>query len=252
VARVEDVAAAVAELRARRDLQLVGEVEVAARKVAPLPTGLPALDALLGGGLPLGKVLELAPGPGGAATAIAVRLLAQVTASHHPAALVDRTDAFDARGAELAGVDLERLLWCHPRDQRDALRATDALLASGAFPLVVLDLGARPPAASLEPGPRPRFRERIADAAWLRLARRAEAGRVALVVLAQGGEGAGAFASATLLPERARPVFVGTGPGRTFEGLEVVLRLARNKLGQPAGVAEVVLQTPRVSYRPGE
>jgi hypothetical protein len=177
-----------------------------------------------------------------------VRLLAQVTAGGHPAALVDRADAFDARGAELAGVDLERLLWCHPKDQRDCLRAADALLASTAFPLVVLDLGARPPGAAAPPAPR--WRERIADAAWLRLARRAELGRVSLVVLAEGGEGAGAFAAATLLPESARPRFLGRGPGRTFEGLEVRVALARNKLGLPAGRAELTLLTPRQSYRP--
>jgi hypothetical protein len=68
-------------------------------------------------------------------------------------------------------VDLERLLWLRPTSLKKALASTEMVLGAG-FPLVVLDLGAPP----LRGG-------RGQEAAWLRLARAAQAQGSALLVV---------------------------------------------------------------------
>lgn len=247
-----------AELQKSR--ALLGAEELRQRRPGHAPTGLPGLDALLGGGLPTGKIVELSGRPGAGATATAIRLLARFSSQGHPVALIDRPEAFDPRSAQEAGVELSRLLWCRPLRLDDAARAADALLASGAFPLLVLDLApprqpppvrplrsARAPADPEQPPPLPRRRPDApwSEAQWVRLARRAEAARSTLLVLGGGEGGAAGQSSATLQAVRGRVRFVGQGPGRTFEGLEVTLQLLRNKLGLPPGRAEVVLEAPR-------
>lgn len=215
----------------RRGGMLVRPQEVEHRLPASFPTGLAPLDRLLGGGLPEGCIVELGA-LGGAASALAARVAARFTREGRLVAWLDRGDAFDPRAAAEAGVELPRLLWCRPVEDREALRAADALLASGAFPLVVFDL--RDPR-------QPKRRVGFAQGAWLRLARDAEAARASLLVL---GEGAGSFAAATLAPVRRRSRFLGTGPGRTYEGMEVAWRLERNKLGLQPGEASLFFRAP--------
>jgi len=285
----------------RRTRALVSPHELAHRLPPVLPSGLSELDRLLGGGLPEGRIVEIGESKGALGTALAVRILARFTGSGRLAAVVDRRDCFDPRSAAEAGVDLERVLWCRPASHKDAVRATDALLVSGAFALVVLDLGAapqrrRPLARSVAGGgERPRggviqlpaqgsgrvvradeptvvrtapgegappdelhveryaVRKKrsspeddtVSQAAWLRLARDAEAARASLLVL--GGEGAGTFATASLRPVRTQARFLGTGPGRTFEGLELTVALERNKLGRsPGDTARIAFAAPEL------
>lgn len=286
----------------RRTRALVTPEELAHRLPPVLPTGLGELDRLLGGGLPRGRIVELGEARGALGTALGLRILARFTASGRLAALVDRADAFDPRSAADAGVDLARTLWCRPTSHKDAVRAADALLASGAFALVILDLGpapqrgrgarggaglravggahvgterrpggavARGTTAAAEPllirtapgegapPDEPRIeryavrkkrldpeRDTISQAAWLRLARDAESARASLLVL--GGEGAGTFATASLRPSRCSARFVGQGPGRTFEGLEITVALERNKLGLSPGEARLSFRAPEL------
>lgn len=255
----------------RRSRALITPQELTHRLPPTVPTGLAELDRLLGGGLPQGRIVEIGEAQGGLGTGLALGILSSLTREGRLAAWVDRMDAFDPRGAAEAGADLERILWCRPTSTKDALRAADVLLASGAFSLVVLDLGPSPAAkprgrasATVHPlrGPRqagvhleryderprqPRKRDdgdRIGEGAWLRLSRDAEAARASLLVL--GGGGAGAFAAATLRPVRSAARFFGMGPGRTFEGLSLSVALERNKLGLPPGEAALSFRAPEL------
>ncbi len=143
-----------------------------------LPTRAPALDGLLGGGLPRGALVEMSrrAAPSCGLFSIALSALAAVTQSGEAAALVDPGDHFDPQAAEAAGADLARLLWLRPKGVKTALvktalAACETVLSTG-FALVVLDLG-------LSRVPRRRFD----DAVWLRLARRARFHDTALLVL---------------------------------------------------------------------
>ncbi len=154
-------------------------------RVPPCPTGLPELDRLLGGGLPRGRMAEIAGPPGAGRTTLALSLLAQATRRGEAVALVDPGDAFDPLSARATGADLHRLLWIRAPRLDLALRSTERILEAGGFALVVLDLG-----GPLLPAHRGDRRKRGAstrilppEAAWARLQRAASAGGSALVVV---------------------------------------------------------------------
>jgi len=68
-------------------------------------------------------------------------MLATATLGGEVAAMVDCHDTFDPASAKKAGADLGKLLWvqCGHRLET-ALRATDMILHSGGFGLILLDL----------------------------------------------------------------------------------------------------------------
>ncbi|MGH9459046.1 MAG: hypothetical protein ACRD2J_15540 [Thermoanaerobaculia bacterium] len=147
--------------------ELLGRVEKASR--GALATGVGPLDALLGGGLPKGKLIEMIGARSSGRWSAVVAALAGVTGCGEAAALVDHGGHFDPQIAAEAGVDLERLLLVAPQRLKDCVAAAELLLATG-FPLVAVDLGMRVRG------------KRVPDAAWVRLARAAAAHGAALVV----------------------------------------------------------------------
>src|SRR5437870_10633324 len=165
-------------------------------RVARLPTGLAVLDAALGGGLPRGRVTELAGKPCTGRTGLACAIAAAAMRAGETIAWVDPADALEPEAAAAAGIALARLLWARPRSVRDAFRAAEILLGAGGFGLVVLDVDA----------------SRTTTGVWPRLARAAERTRSTLLVVAPRRE-AGTFA-ALGLELGARRVRWSGGPGR--------------------------------------
>jgi hypothetical protein len=216
-----------------------------------LATGVAAIDALLEGGFPTGRLCEIAGPPSSGRTSLALSLLARITAGHGElAAVVDRADAFDPRSAQAAGVDLGRVLWARTGGQwQAALRCTERLLQTEGIPLVVLDWshGEAPhpnrSAASQRSTPVP-------AAAWTRLVRLAAGTRSALVVLSDRRL-TGPQAELVLEMQRTRPRFSGHPP--LLEELGARARLARHRTG-PLGtdVAIGLGGVERESDPPGE
>ncbi len=135
-----------------------------------LPTAIDALDALLGGGLRRGKVVELVARRAAGRFSVVMAALAAATSIGEAAAFIDVSDHFDPQIAEAAGVDLRRVLWVRPKTMKQAVMAAEMIIATG-FQLVVLDAGLHPVRGRRAP-----------DAAWVRLARSAEAHGTAMLV----------------------------------------------------------------------
>jgi hypothetical protein len=149
-------------------------------------SGIPAINALTGG-LPRGCLTEICGPASSGRTTLLLAALAATTRRGEFCAVVDASDTLDPQSAAAAGVELERLLWVRcgaippqkdnsPRRHRNTegnlfdvnpegpiqsrrtnqsehcleqvLRATDLLLESGGFGLIVLDLGDLPPQAA--------------------------------------------------------------------------------------------------------
>jgi protein ImuA len=125
-----------------------------ARREGVVPCGLPAIDEALGGGFRRGALTELVGGPASGKTAAALALVRGL-GPEALAAWVDARAELYPPAAVAHGVDLARLLVVRPLDGRGvsgrggapgedpwltALWAGEALLASGAFAAVVLDL----------------------------------------------------------------------------------------------------------------
>ncbi len=82
-----------------------------------IPTGIPSLDALLDGGLPLGVISELTGPESSGRTSMAMAAVSALTRGGGVCAWIDVADALDPESAAANGIDLERLLWvrCGPR-----------------------------------------------------------------------------------------------------------------------------------------
>lgn len=126
--------------------RLRGELDV--RAVLPgrpdrtgqvLPTGLAAVDEVLGGGLPQGAVTEIVGAvPSCGSQLLFAQLLVASREARQRVALVDADDAFDPASHD---PDLYRhLVWVRCAGVTPALQATDLIVRDANFGLVVLDL----------------------------------------------------------------------------------------------------------------
>ena len=187
------------------------------------------LDQLLEGGLPRGRLVELAGRRSSGRFSIGLAALASVTSAGEPVALVDLDGHLDPRAASETGVNLELLLWVRPRRVKEALASAEMLLAAG-FPLVVADFGLSPRGARYLP-----------DASWLRLARAASAQDSSLLLLTPWRM-SGIASDAVLTSESSRPLWQGAGKTpRLLAGLSSRLTLQKLARTTPGNSAELVL-----------
>jgi recombination protein RecA len=88
-----------------------------------LPIGNEAINALLGGGLPIGGICEFTGPASAGRTSLALSVLSEATVDSS-CAYLDVSDSLDARSAAAAGVRLKNLLWVRfseMQDQRPSL-----------------------------------------------------------------------------------------------------------------------------------
>ena len=143
----------------------------------PLPTGVAALDRLVGGGIPRASMTEIWGAPSSGRTSLVQTILRTTTAKGQYCVWIDTPDAFDPQTAAAAGVRLSQLLWVRSHRQLDqALQAADLLVRAGGFSLVFLDLSGVPA----------RIASRIPIATWFRLRHGAEHSSTALIVTSEG------------------------------------------------------------------
>ena len=157
------------------------------REYACGPTGVPALDARLGGGFPRGELSEIIGTRSSGRSSLLLSMIAAATARGELAAVVDALDMLDVESAAAAGVALDRLLWirghvvsnpglCRDMNQRaleQAIRALALVLQAGNFGLVAFD-AAEAPAGALK---------RLPFTTWLRLQRMLEGTQTVCVLV---------------------------------------------------------------------
>jgi recombination protein RecA len=215
-------------------------------EAACAPSGVPSLDAPLGGGFPRGQLSEVVGPRSSGRTSVMLQTAAAATGRGELVALVDALDMFDVESAAAAGVDLDRLLWirghvvpnpglCRDTNQRaleQAIRAFTLVLQAGNFGLVIFD-AAEAPAEAIR---------RLPFTTWLRLKRMVE-GSQTMCLLVGGEPMARSSAGLTLRlrHEGMRPPSPLRGfgePGATgirfgpslFEGLTVEARVVRARV----------------------
>lgn len=207
-----------------------GDVRLAGARppaLPPLATGIAPLDAVLGGGLPRGRLTELAGARSSGRTALACAVAGAATRAGELVAWVDVEDGLEPEAAAAAGVVLAHVLWVRPPGTRDALRAAELLAGAGGFGLLVLDLG------TAEAAPR--------GVPWPRLVHAAErTGTVLLLVAARRLAGS---CTALGLELGTRRVRWSGGPGRLtlLDGIDAHVAVARSRIGPP-GRAVVLRQ----------
>ena len=99
------------EIEAKLASRIPGALSPLAQQVPRLMScGVPQIDGLLGGGLPIGGISELTGMASSGRTSLAFSLLAEATVDS-ACAYVDVEDGVDPRSAGSAGVCLRNLLW---------------------------------------------------------------------------------------------------------------------------------------------
>jgi hypothetical protein len=181
-----------------------------------LTSGMTALDALLGGGWPQGKVGEMVGPDASGRSGVAIATVAAAAARGEVVAWLDATDALDPASAAAAGVDLRRVLWVRPHGVEEAVRAAELVLETGGFTVVVLDFGSGVSSAQGRGG-------KGRGALRLRLVRAVEQAGVVALVLAE------------------RP-WVGTLAGVTAAFGRGEVRWGGNVDGEPRWLAGIALQ----------
>lgn len=101
-------------------------------------TGFAELDQVLQGGWPVGALSQLMEAEAGLGLSLIVPLARAATRAGRHAALVAPPFIPYAPALAAAGVDLVRLLWIAPQDQREALWASEQLLRAGTVTVVAL------------------------------------------------------------------------------------------------------------------
>lgn len=191
-----------------------------------LLTGVEAIDAMTSG-IPLGALTEICGSnlASSGKTSVLHSLLARASRKYF-CALVDPGDGFDPASAERARVEFSRLLWvrCGRSRQKmppleQAFKATDMLLQSGGFGLIVMDLGGFPE----------KLVRRIPLSSWFRLSRVLEKQDTALVVIEQRPHAASC--AGLVLELRPRPA---AWQANLLAGFSIAAEVTRCRQKNPA------------------
>jgi hypothetical protein len=200
-----------------------------ARVHETLPSGLDALDELTGG-FPRGAISEILGPDSSGRTTLAHSLLASATSKFEICAYVDTGDSFDPVTAAASGVSLSQLLWVRcGHNAGHAFKIADALLHSGGFGVIVLDL------CQITA----RVANRIPISYWYRF-RRAVENTPAILALVEKQPLARSCASLMLDLRRKKTVWKGA-PG--FELLRGVELEAASRKPVRQAVAKLLAQT---------
>ena len=193
-----------------------------------VPTGFPALDAILGiGGLPRRATATLRGDASSGKTTLALRCVTAAQTAGAIVAWLDLGRAFDPLEAAARGVDLRWLVVLRPADPEEGLRLAGALVSGRAVDLLVLDLPPRLPATH--------------EALLRRLAAHARRIGVQLLVVEPAAlppalHGALAEAAGLRL-ELGRAGWIRLG--RDVVGQRTAVTVAKNRYGPPGRQAEL-------------
>ena len=120
-------------------------------EVKRISTGVWNLDIALGGGLPLGRMVETYGPNGSGKTTIALSTIAEAQRSGETCAFIDMEHALDPAYARALGVDVDSLLLSQPGTGEQALEIVDILVKTGQVRVIVVDsVAAMSPRAEIE------------------------------------------------------------------------------------------------------
>lgn len=121
-------------------------------KISTIPSGSLALDIALGvGGYPRGRIIECYGPESSGKTTVALHAIAEVQKQGGTAAFIDAEHALDPAYATNLGVNIDELLLSQPDTGEQGLAIADALVATGAIDIIVIDsVAALVPRAEIE------------------------------------------------------------------------------------------------------
>lgn len=120
-------------------------------QIGRFSSGSISLDLALGGGIPVGRIIEIYGPESSGKTTIALHAIAEMQKGGGRAAFIDAEHALDLSYAKKIGVNVDTLLVSQPDDGEQALEITETLVRSGGIDLIVIDsVAALTPRAEIE------------------------------------------------------------------------------------------------------
>ena len=107
--------------------------------VARISSGVFPVDEIIGGGYPLGRIIELYGPESSGKTTLALKAIASFQKEGHVCAFIDAEHALDPDYAVALGVDIDNLYVSQPDCGETALEIAEILVRSGAVGLIVVD-----------------------------------------------------------------------------------------------------------------
>lgn len=121
------------------------------KNIEPLPTGILALDNLLGiGGLPKGRFTEISGLFSTGKSSLCLNIIANAQQQGLTCAYIDAEYAFSAEHAETMGVDLDKLILLKPDCGEEVIDAMEILVREKVDFIVVDSVSAMTPRAEIE------------------------------------------------------------------------------------------------------
>ncbi|MCV2528349.1 MAG: recombinase RecA [Candidatus Lightella neohaematopini] len=107
--------------------------------IETISTGSISLDIALGGGLPMGRIIEIYGPESSGKTTLTLQIISAAQNNNKICAFIDAEHALDPVYAKKLGVDIDNLLCSQPDTGEQALEICDALVKSGAVDVIVID-----------------------------------------------------------------------------------------------------------------
>ncbi|MFW6070525.1 MAG: ATPase domain-containing protein [bacterium] len=131
----QDLEEAIAAIQAKWGVHAIRRLRQQG-SVSRTATGFKALDTLLSGGLPRGRITEIAGVPTSGATTLGLRIMARAQAREEMAVYLDLEQSFDPDYAARCGVSLDRLILVRPGNLHQALSVLEEFAASNVSVLI--------------------------------------------------------------------------------------------------------------------
>ena len=108
-------------------------------KVETVSSGALSLDIALGGGIPLGRIIEVYGPESSGKTTLSLHAIAEIQKIGKTAAFIDAEHALDPSYAQKIGVNIDNLLLSQPDNGEQALEIVEDLIKSDSVDLIVID-----------------------------------------------------------------------------------------------------------------
>eukprot|EP00217_Crustomastix_stigmatica_P010622 CAMPEP_0183808300 /NCGR_PEP_ID=MMETSP0803_2-20130417/43302_1 /TAXON_ID=195967 /ORGANISM="Crustomastix stigmata, Strain CCMP3273" /LENGTH=404 /DNA_ID=CAMNT_0026053091 /DNA_START=40 /DNA_END=1251 /DNA_ORIENTATION=- len=227
-------------------------------KVETFSSGSLLLDQALGGGLPKGRIVEVYGPEASGKTTLALHAMAEVQKAGGTVAMIDAEHAFDPTYSARVGINVDDVIVCQPESGEMALEVVDQLVRSSAVDLICVDsVAALVPQAEIEGEIgmiQVGAQARLMSQALRKLATNAAKCKCTVIFINQlrmkigvmygnpettSGGNALKYYSSVRLDIRRTGTIKGKGKDQGDVGINVRVKVAKNKVAPPYRMAEM-------------